>query len=134
MITGFLPYISMGVQSTCELTYHEERPYEISFVFRQRCPEGDCSDLHDMVWVIGRDLLSEGIPSDTWIGTGDVRIRRDSHTRVAIYLNSPHGITELQVPYGSLKNFLQRTYAVVDTGTESEHFDWNEFDQVRVTW
>jgi hypothetical protein len=134
MITDTLPFRLGTQQHSAEMEYNESDPYVVTFIFRQRCAEADCTDIHEVAWVISRDLLTEGIDSESWVGVGDIRVRRDSHVGVEVYLTSHEGVVTVQVPRSRLRAFLKRTATVVDYGKESDQIDWEEFDKERVTW
>ncbi|MGW1710955.1 SsgA family sporulation/cell division regulator [Streptomyces sp. NPDC002206] len=75
-------------------------------------------------WIIGRDLLIEGLKGP--VGEGDVRLwpagERDRGS-VYIVLKPPDGVALLEAPTQDIKKFLQETDAHAPTGSESEHID-----------
>ncbi|MFD9003674.1 SsgA family sporulation/cell division regulator [Streptomyces sp. NPDC059582] len=77
-------------------------------------------------WVLGRDLLADGLRGSA--GCGDIRVwstvdRGDQ--AVYIVLGSPAGTALLEVPMRDVKAFLEDTEALVPRGTESGHIDWD---------
>lgn len=138
MITAILPFQTQGVHFRAEMQYDELHPYELKFIFRVPCEEGDCTDNHDQEWIVGRDLVSEGVDSELWVGFGDFKIRRNSHNSIEVALSSNENghevVAVVTVPRRPLRDFVRRTYTVVDAGKEHEHLDWDAFDAERVTW
>lgn len=135
MINGILPF-QMGEQHfRCEMQYDKTKPYELTFVFRQACRDLDCKELHEMEWVISRELLTEGLDSETWVGEGDVKIRRDSHNTLQIQL-SPYQTDPsiISVPRRTLKQFIDWSYTEVKAGAESEQYNWETLDAERALW
>ncbi|GGT03317.1 SsgA family sporulation/cell division regulator [Streptomyces chromofuscus] len=77
-------------------------------------------------WVFARDLLAEGLVRPT--GLADVQTWPVPHRpdrleagsgAVHIRISSPGGTTVLSAPATELRNFLDRTFQRVATGTES---------------
>jgi len=134
MINAILPFELAGNHYRCEMRYDEKDPFAVSFIFRQPCEEGDCQDTHEMKWIVGRDLMAEGLDSESWVGEGDVKLRRDSHGSVSVSLDSHEGKATITVPRRPLKDFIKRSYTIVDAGKEAERFNWEEFDQERASW
>ncbi|MEU9027156.1 SsgA family sporulation/cell division regulator [Streptomyces sp. NPDC048383] len=104
---------------TVPVTFHYRRtdPLAVEAVFR--CPShGD-----DVVWTLGRDLLSCGISSLT--GTGDVVLWPGrGRSRVWLRLGPDTGHALLSISRPELAAWLRTTYALVPPGTEEEHLDW----------
>ncbi|WP_329165109.1 SsgA family sporulation/cell division regulator [Streptomyces sp. NBC_01717] len=100
------------------LRYEPSDPYAVRAAFTL-----DDSD-EAVEWIIGRDLLIEGLKGP--VGEGDVRLwpagERDRGS-VYIVLKPPDGVALLEAPEQDLKKFLQETEAHVPTGSESEHID-----------
>jgi len=76
-------------------------------------------------WLIGRDLLLEGLTDPA--GEGDVQLSPsiDEYGRAAVVLElcSPHGRLVAQLPTRDLGSFLAHTLAVVPEGSESIDLD-----------
>ncbi|WP_235547943.1 MULTISPECIES: SsgA family sporulation/cell division regulator [unclassified Nocardioides] len=76
-------------------------------------------------WLIGRDLLLQGMTEPA--GEGDVQLSPsiDEYGRacVVLELRSPHGRLVTQLATRDLGAFLGRTLAVVPEGTESVDLD-----------
>lgn len=126
MITAIIPFQIAGEHRTCEVQYDSDDPYAFRFLFN--------NGVSDAQWLIGRDLLAEGLNSEIWVGEGDIRIRRNSHHTVEVSLDSHEGLAVVTVPRNSLKNFIKRSSTVVDFGKESNQYDWDELDAERALW
>lgn len=102
-----------------DLSYGRADPYAVSLTFHM------CADT-TVRWVVGRDLLLDGLVKLT--GVGDVQVwpcRDPGADRVHIAL-CPCPKQEAVVVTASaraLGSFLQRTLAVVPPGTEECHLD-----------
>ncbi|MGW1620831.1 SsgA family sporulation/cell division regulator [Streptomyces sp. NPDC002172] len=101
------------------LRYEPTDPYVVRAVF---FVHGD----EPVEWVLGRDLLSDGLTGSA--GDGDVRVwpavgRGDEAMYIA--LGSSAGTALLEVPVQDIKSFLEDTEALVPQGTESGRIDWD---------
>ncbi|MGW1736350.1 SsgA family sporulation/cell division regulator [Streptomyces sp. NPDC001999] len=76
-------------------------------------------------WIIGRDLLDDGLEGPA--GEGDIRVWPVDEGRdgsdLYILLNPPDGTALLKSPAREIKEFLQETEAVVPKGAESGNID-----------
>jgi hypothetical protein len=76
-------------------------------------------------WLIGRDLLLQGMTDPA--GEGDVQLAPSidecGRAAVVLELRSPHGHLVTQLPTRDLGSFLARTLALVPEGTESIDLD-----------
>jgi Streptomyces sporulation and cell division protein, SsgA len=110
-----------GLRLTATLRYQPSDPYAVEATFRA----GD----EAISWVLGRDLLSEGLTRES--GEGDVRVwpttdvleRNDPRQVVLLQLSSPDGRALLAAPADDVAAFLAETYEVVPPGTEGDHID-----------
>src|SRR3954451_18738859 len=105
-----------GLRLTATLRYRPVDPYAVEATFRA----GD----EAISWVLGRDLLSDGLQSEC--GDGDVRVWptvEDQRAVVMLQLTSPDGSALLAADAAGLEAFLSRTYDAVPLGYESEHLD-----------
>ena len=110
-----------GLRLTATLRYQPSDPYAVEATFRA----GD----EAISWVLGRDLLGEGLARVS--GEGDVRVwptvdlgDRGEQTRlVMLQLSSPDGRALLAAPAEDVGAFLAETYEVVAPGNEGEHMD-----------
>ncbi len=105
-----------GLRLTATLRYDVSDPYAVEATFRA----GDES----ISWVLGRDLLSDGLHSDC--GEGDVRAWPTvdgDRAVVMLQLTSPDGCALLAADAQGLEAFLQRTYDAVPLGYECDHLD-----------
>ncbi|MFJ9902422.1 SsgA family sporulation/cell division regulator [Streptomyces sp. NPDC101152] len=102
-----------------DLSYDRADPFAVSLMFHM------CTDT-TVRWVVGRDLLLDGL--ERLSGVGDVQVwpcRRPGADQVHIAL-CPCPKEEAVVVTTSaraLEAFLRRTLAVVPTGTEQCHLD-----------
>ncbi|MFJ3276790.1 SsgA family sporulation/cell division regulator [Streptomyces sp. NPDC086776] len=108
----------MSLSMYMRLRYEPTDPYAVRAAFTL-----DDSD-EAVEWIIGRDLLIEGLKGP--VGEGDVRFwpagERDRGS-VYIALKPPDGVALLEAPAQAIKKFLQETEAHVRMGSESEHID-----------
>ena len=110
-----------GLRLTATLRYQPSDPYAVEATFRA----GD----EAISWVLGRDLLSEGLTRVS--GEGDVRVwptvdlgESDEKSRVVmLQLSSPDGRALLAAPAEEVGAFLAETYQVVAPGDEGDHLD-----------
>ncbi|MFF4347066.1 SsgA family sporulation/cell division regulator [Streptomyces sp. NPDC001530] len=75
-------------------------------------------------WIIGRDLLADGLEGPA--GEGDIRVwPAEEHDVSDLYilLNPPDGTALLKAPAREIKTFLQETEAAVPRGAEPGHID-----------
>ncbi|WP_406320077.1 SsgA family sporulation/cell division regulator [Streptomyces sp. NBC_00519] len=102
-----------------DLSYDRGDPYAVSLTFHM------CTDA-TVRWVVGRDLLLDGLEKLT--GVGDIQVwpsRRPWAGKVHIAL-CPCAKEEAVVVTASaraLEAFLRRTLAMVPSGTEECHLD-----------
>lgn len=71
-----------------------------------------------MQWVIGRELLLDGITSRTPVGDGDVQLHRGDHGELEVRLSSPTGDATFTMPGSDVAEFLVDTLAEVPEGFE----------------
>lgn len=107
-----------GVLLRATLRYDPSDPFAVEATFRAG-EEAIC-------WVLGRDVLSEGLHGET--GVGDVRVWPAALTggdpsMVMIELRSPDGQAQLAVDAADLDAFLLRTFGSVPQGREVEWLD-----------
>lgn len=105
-----------GVRLSATLRYETADPFAVEATFR--------AGEEAISWVLGRDLLSDGLHRDC--GEGDVRVwptvdrGRDV---VMLQLTSPDGSALLAADASGLESFLSRTYDAVPLGAEGAHLD-----------
>ncbi|MGL5829771.1 MAG: SsgA family sporulation/cell division regulator [Angustibacter sp.] len=105
-----------GLPLESTLRYSADDPFAVEATFRAG------SDA--ISWVLGRDLLNDGLMGES--GEGDVRVwpAIEDRTRVVMLeLTSPDGRALLAADAASLEAFLQRTYEAVPLGYEGEHLN-----------
>ncbi|WP_426566796.1 SsgA family sporulation/cell division regulator [Angustibacter sp. McL0619] len=105
-----------GLLLTATLRYEASDPYAVEATFR--------AGEEAISWVLGRDLLSDGLQSEC--GEGDVHVWptvEDGHTVVMLQLSSPDGSALLAADADGLEGFLARTYDAVPLGYEGDHLD-----------
>ena len=100
-----------------ELHYDALDPFAVTATFL-------IEDGVELDWVLGRDLVAEGLYRQS--GHGDVVVRpstRPESTEVELTLSARHGHARVALPAETLAAFLQDSYQVVAPGTEAEHLD-----------
>jgi len=99
------------------LGYDPADPWAVEVVFGRQT--------ETVRWLIGRDLLLQGMTDP--VGEGDVQLAPsiDEYGRAAVVLElcSPHGRLATQLLTRELGSFLARTLAVVPEGAESIDLD-----------
>ena len=108
---------SPSLPVTAEMGYDREDPYAVRVAFHT-----GASDVVE--WTFARSLLTDGVTHP--VGEGDVQVW-PSHSGgrpvVCLSLSSPSGRALFEAPLSDLVEFLTKSYAVVPTGSESEHVD-----------
>jgi hypothetical protein len=105
-----------GLLLTATLRYEVCDPYAVEATFR--------AGTESISWVLGRDLLSDGLHAEC--GEGDVRVWptvEDGRAVVMLRLTSPDGSALLAADAAGLAAFLERTYEAVPLGYEGDHLD-----------
>jgi len=107
-----------GVLLRATLRYEPSDPFAVEATFR--------AGEESISWVLGRDVLSEGLHQET--GLGDVRVwpaalAGGDPGMVMIELRSPDGQAQLAVDAADLDAFLLRTFSSVPQGREGEWLD-----------
>jgi hypothetical protein len=90
-----------------EMSYDPKRPFEVKFIF-----SGETS------WVFSRDLLRDGIASDTPVGYGDIKIHALDSEVLNVRLDNPFGFIDLKFPLSPVSLFVGETYLQVNSGKE----------------
>lgn len=109
---------SMGESgvASCELRYDGVNdPLAVHLAFTEEDFE------IEVTWIVGRDLLLEGIDATAYKGQGDMRIRSGfwkGQGAVFLSLRSPDGTALLSLPRKEVKDFLGATRQAVPTGAE----------------
>jgi Streptomyces sporulation and cell division protein, SsgA len=98
-----------------ELLYETDDPFAVTMRFH--------SGGAVATWIMGRDLLIEGMTTPS--GRGDVRLRPHSSRTLVLELISDRHFTVFRLPAGTLRKFLDATYRLVPPG--AEHFDADAF-------
>src|SRR4051794_37081160 len=108
---------SSSLPVRADFNYDQTDPYAVRVAFHT-----GGADLVE--WTFARGLLTDGVTHP--VGEGDVQVW-PSHSNgkpvVCISLSSPSGRAMFEAPLTELVEFLTKTYAVVPTGSESEHVD-----------
>ncbi|MFF1899475.1 SsgA family sporulation/cell division regulator [Streptomyces sp. NPDC058206] len=109
----------MSVSVSVRLHYEPSDPHVVRAAF-------DVVGSDETVeWIIGRDLLADGLEGPA--GEGDIRVWpvEEEHDGSDLYilLNPPDGTALLKAPAREVKAFLQETEAVVPRGAESGHIN-----------
>ncbi len=120
-ITGDVPLrIALDAERSleigCQLSFRADEPYAVRATFR--------TGRADIQWTISRDLIAEGLVRPA--GDGDVLIWPEygAERLVVIALRSP-GQDEavMEGDWAAVADFLDKTYRIVEFGTESEYLD-----------
>lgn len=101
-----------------QLRYNASDPYAVEALF-------DTGNGEPVRWVFSRDLLAQGLRERAGIGDVTVWPVTDSwgQPAVRLRLSSPGGAALLEVPADSLSAFIDETYRLVASGTESRYID-----------
>ena len=94
------------------LRYDAAEPFAVHVDF----PACVSADANGVTWTFTRSLLEEGLEEAA--GIGDVRIRPCERSRTVIEVHAAHGMAAIRFGTASLRRFLQRSYAIVQPGTE----------------
>ncbi|WP_369251220.1 SsgA family sporulation/cell division regulator [Streptomyces sp. R41] len=103
---------------TMRLQYEPSDPYAVRAAF------GVVGSDETVEWIIGRDLLADGLEGPA--GEGDVRVWPAEEQDVSdfyILLNPPDGTALFKAPAREIKKFLQETEALVPKGVEPGRID-----------
>lgn len=102
------------------LGYHRPDPYAVTMTFM--------TTDEPLTWTFGRDLLIRGMHEAT--GEGDVHVTpaidQSGAAVVLITLSSPDGHLRLEARRDHVAEFLERTLALVPSGTESSNLDLDD--------
>ena len=100
-------------------------PMNVDLQFRSDDPHAVTLRFHtsdqESTWLVGRELLSEGLTSPA--GIGDVRLRPDHGDVLVLELFTEDSHAVFHLSAGELGRFLDSTYAVVPAGREVLDFD-----------
>jgi Streptomyces sporulation and cell division protein, SsgA len=108
---------SPALPVAADVVYDHTDPYAVKVGFHTGGSEV-------VEWTFARSLLTEGVTHPA--GEGDVQTwpsHSDGSPVVCLSLSSPSGRALFEAPLAEMVDFLSRTYAVVPTGTESDHVD-----------
>ena len=111
-----------GLLLTATLRFEACDPYAVEATFR--------AGEEAISWVLGRDLLSDGLNAPC--GDGDVRVwptAEGDRAVVMLQLSSPDGSALLAADAEGLECFLARTYDAVPLGYEGDHLDVDTRDR-----
>ena len=114
-----------AVPLVASLYYRADDPYAIRMAFHVGTDE-------PVEWIFARDLLAAGLHEPA--GEGDVQIwpaDEDGTGILNIALSSPFGDAHFEAPLSTTAAFLQRTFALIAAGHESEFADLeSELDEL----
>ncbi|MFE2688401.1 SsgA family sporulation/cell division regulator [Streptomyces mirabilis] len=108
----------MSLSMSMRLRYEPSDPYAVRATFAVVGSD------ETVEWIIGRDLLADGLEGPA--GEGDIRVWPAEEPDVSdlyLLLNPPDGTALLKAPAREIKTFLQETEAVVPRGAEPGHID-----------
>jgi hypothetical protein len=106
---------SLPVRADCR--YDAADPYAVHMAFHTGTGEV-------VEWTFARQLLTDGATRP--VGEGDVQVwpsQSGTQQVVCLALSSPSGRALFEMPLRQLVEFLTETYAIVPTGSESDHVD-----------
>ncbi|WP_330276983.1 SsgA family sporulation/cell division regulator [Lentzea sp. NBC_00516] len=96
-----------------DLHYRSDDPHAVTMRFHARDQES--------VWLVGRELLADGILSPA--GLGDVRLRPGDGDVLFLELLTEDSHAVFQLSATELQRFLDSTYAAVPAGREVLDFE-----------
>lgn len=102
---------------TSQFGFRKDDPYAVELRF---LVDGD----QWITWTFARALLEEGVRQPA--GEGDVQIwpaLREGERCIYLHTRSPHGAATFLITLNTAVEFLLSTYALVPSGTESDHLD-----------
>lgn len=108
----------MSLSMSMRLQYEPSDPYAVRAAFAVVGSD------ETVEWIIGRDLLADGLEGPA--GEGDIRVWPAEERDVSdlyILLSPPDGTALLKAPAREIKTFLQETEAVVPRGAEPGRID-----------
>lgn len=119
----------MIVPLTASLSYRYSDPYAIRMAFHVGTDE-------PVEWFLARDLLASALHAREGIGdvqawpsaaSGDPAAEGTAagHQILNIVIASPFGHAQFEVSARAIEAFLQRTYAIVAAGEESDYLDFD---------
>jgi hypothetical protein len=73
----------------------------------------------DVTWVLGRDLLADGLRSMVPIGEGDVQVQATSVLTEISFMGSADDVVVLRLPWWNTREFVRLTQVEVPRGQES---------------
>ena len=71
-----------------------------------------------VVWVLGRELLAEGLRSGTPVGEGRVQVQSTSVLTEVTWRSEGGAVTLLRLPWWNTREFVRLTQARVPVGAE----------------
>ncbi|MFJ5530276.1 SsgA family sporulation/cell division regulator [Streptomyces sp. NPDC093261] len=108
----------MSLPMSLRLRYEPSDPYAVRAVFNAVGSD------ETVEWIIGRDLLFDGLKGP--VGEGDIRVWpavESDRCDLYILLTPPGGTALIKAPAQEIKTFLRETESVVPRGTEPAHVD-----------
>jgi hypothetical protein len=117
---------SLGANQPVEVVwqYDKEDPFAVHMVFGSKNPD-------EKRWVLGRDLVAEGLvsPNTRTYGDGDVQIQTDG-IWVRVFLSSPEGTAQVRMIKQDLINFIDSTVKIVGPEDDETKIAQEELDTV----
>jgi hypothetical protein len=117
----------VGPQSWTEvpalLCYDPSDPFAVRIAFGEM---GEQDDEEGIAWLVGRELLQEGLEHPT--GEGDVRVwpAQASTDVLFLHLRAPSGEALFELSRATVAAFLRHTEALVPAGAESALLDLDQ--------
>jgi hypothetical protein len=109
------PRVSQGI--SVNLRYLRDDPFAVRLAF----PASIALEGEEVEWVFARELLDDGLYGPS--GEGDVHLWPCDADRVAMALESAHGVAMIEFVADDLHTFLQSSYRAVPMGQEGRHVD-----------
>jgi hypothetical protein len=105
----------LAVPLPTRFCYRADDPYAVHLYFFLEARE----PVH---WTFARALLTAGMSAP--VGSADVRVwPGHDHTLVYLYLASPDGAAQVEIPAVPLADWLGRIHRLVPPGQEDRHLD-----------
>ncbi|MGC0379740.1 SsgA family sporulation/cell division regulator [Streptomyces sp. SAI-229] len=108
----------------CRFRYSADDPFAVSLDLILRSGIA-------VTWVVSRDLLDAGTTRPS--GEGDIKVwpsRPEPGRRRSLYLSldRPDGRVTFEADFAEIREWLDRTYALVPSGSEPELLDWDALE------
>lgn len=113
------PRVSQSI--SVNLRYLRDDPFAVRLAF----PAAISLEGEEVEWVFARELLDDGLYGPS--GEGDVHLWPCDPDRVAMALESAHGVAMIEFASADLHTFLESSYRAVPMGQEGRHVDLDAY-------